>query len=267
VRLFDIVKKSSAMYRANPILILPPFVSMVFSLVTLFVIGSPPDSPTSGASALELMRYAFTVFGVLFLNLIISFLVILGQVSMTREVILEGKTGLSDWGKGIKRYFLRVLGIGLIYLVLVWALSMFVGGISLLTILAHTLPSPQISTLILIMISSVSTLLMTVASTIFYIWLAPAVIDDKEVFESLKAGTEAMGKGGKTFLGFIALYFLVSLVTLLIAPPSYFGTSVQPSSVEYITPKGVTSQVITTIFSPLWFLIAFTIYNEQKSVT
>lgn len=37
-------------------------------------------------------------FGVLFVNLLVAFLVILGQASMSGKVVLEGKTALADWG-------------------------------------------------------------------------------------------------------------------------------------------------------------------------
>jgi len=274
---FDIVKKSLARYRMNPVLILPPLVMMMFSLITSFMMVTPSVSPTSQGFAPELLTLALVAFGVLFLNLIISFLVLLGQASMTGKVVLEGKTRLSDWGRGIKRYTLRVLGIGLIYVGIVMVFFMFVMLISMFVILPQFIsqlgkvtPSQalQISPLTSMTIGSVTALLTTIASAIFYIWLAPAVIDDKGVSASLQAGTEAIGKSGKTFLGFIALFLSVSLVPVLIgATPTYFGTTVQPASLSYVTPTLIVSQVVTTIFSPLWFLMAFTIYSEQKAVT
>ncbi len=126
--------------------------------------------------------------------------------------------------------------------------------------------TPQISPLISMTVGSVTALLTTIASAIFYIWLAPIVIDDKGVSASLKAGTEAIGKSGKTFLGFVAIFFPVFLIsTIMGASTTYLGT-IQPASLSYVTPTLVVSQVVTTIFSPLWFLMAFTIYSEQKSV-
>ena len=277
---FDTVKKSSARYRMNPILILPPLVATIFPLITPLIMEPPSVSPTPGVFPPELLTFVFVAFGFLFLSLLISFLVLLGQASMTGKVILEGKTRLSAWGKGIKRYFLRALCIGLIYVVIVMVSIMLVTFISVLAILPQLMSQlregtppqmPQISPLIsmtTMTTSWVTALLTTIASAIFYIWLAPAIIEDKDVFASLQAGTKAIGKSGKTFLGFVALFFLVSLVPVLIQTlPTYFGTTVQPVCYGCVTPTLVVSQVVTAIFSPLWFLIAFDIYSEQKSVT
>ena len=268
--LFDIVRKSLARYRMNPILILPPLVTMTFSLITSVIIVSPSVSYTPGVFAPELLTFVFVAFGVLCLSLLISFLVVLGQASMTGRVILEGKTRISAWGKGIKRYFVRVLGIGLIYFGIVMVFFMLVMLISMFAILPQLMSQlgrgtppqmPEISPVIF-MTSWVTALFFTIASAIFYIWLAPAIIDDKDVFASLQAGTKAIGKSGKEFLGFVILFYLVSLVSVLI------GTPVQPALFNgYVTPTQVVSQVVTAIFSPLWFLIAFTIYSEQKAVT
>jgi len=278
---FDIVKKSLAMYRMNPILIFPPLVAMVFQLISSLVIVSPSFSFTSQGFSPEVMVLIFAAFGVFILNIVVSFLVLLGQVIMTGKVIQEGKTRLNDWGKGFKKYFLRTLGINLIYYGIVSVLFILVMIVLMLALLPQlisqlsgtvSLGMPQISPLILMSMSFVTVLLTTVASAIFYMWLAPVVLDDKGVSASLKAGTEVIGRRRNMFLGFVVFFFLMNSVSNLLTGTSltlftYPVTMVQSMNVGYITQIRVVSQVITTIFSPIWFLIAFAIYSEQKTVT
>ena len=260
-----------AKYHANPVLIVPPLVAMILPLINSIILVPPS---TLEVSATELATFIFVAFGVLFLNLIISFLALLGQASMAGKVVVEGKTRLIDWGKGIKKYFLRVLGIGLIYLGIMFVFFIPIGIIvvlamfpQLISVPPPTLPlTPETSPLISTVMSWVTVLLMTIASAVLYTWLAPAVIDDKGVFASLDAGTKTMRKGGKAFLGFIALLCIVSAIAELIRTfPTYLGLTIQPVFYDgCVTLTQIVSQAIATIFSPLWFLIAFTIYSEQK---
>ena len=110
--LLDIVRLSIARYRANPVIVVPPLVVLVFELVALPLIGAP----TADASGPELESYAFIGFGALFLSLAISFLALVGQASMASSVVLEGKAGLRDWVNGIRKHSPRALGVYFIYL-------------------------------------------------------------------------------------------------------------------------------------------------------
>lgn len=273
--LSDVVKMNLARYRMNLVMVVPPVVAMICPIITSFLLALPPTPPT-GVFTPELLGFIYAAFGVFLMNLVISFLALLGQASMAGRVVVEGKTRLIDWGKGIKKYSLRVLGIGLIYLgiiavffVLMVMILMFAMLPQLISQFGLPTPSttPQISPLISATTSLVTLLVMTIVSAVFYVWLAPAIIDDRGVFASLDIGTKAMRKEGKLFLGFIVLFFVVSAGAQLINTlPIYLGIMVP--SVCYggfcVTPTQIVSQVITTLFSPLWFLIAFTIYSEQK---
>jgi len=156
-----------------------------------------------------------------------------------------------------------------VLMVMVLVFAMLPQLISQLGAVAPPTPpiTPQISPLISATTSWVTPLVTTIVSGVFYMWLAPAIIDDKGVFASLDIGTKTMRKGGKLFLSFIALFFAVSACAQSINMlPIYVGITVP--SVCYagfcVTPTHIVSQVITTLFSPLWFLTAFTIYSEQK---
>ena len=83
--------------------------------------------------------------------------------------------------------------------------------------------TPLISPSVIKAMGAVTALLMTIASSVFYMWLAPAIIENKGVFASLDAGTKAIRKCGKAFLGFLALFFAVSVTVQLIGAPVMLG--------------------------------------------
>lgn len=277
--LFDVVRMNLARYRRNPVMVVPPLAATILLIVTSSLLVPPPSPPTPRVFAPELLTYVFVALGIGLLNSIISFLALLGQASMAGRVVVEGETRLIDWGKGVKKYSLRVLGIGLIYVgivavffvlvVMVVVFSMLPQLMSRMGEVAPPTPpiTPQMSPLVSATTSWMLPLVTAIVSAVFYMWLAPAVIDDKGVFASLDIGTKAMRKEGKLFLGFIVLLFAVSAGAQLIGMLPYYLEIMVPS-VCYAgfcaPPTHIVSQVITTLFSPLWFLIAFTIYSEQK---
>jgi len=108
----------------------------------------------------------------------------------------------------------------------------------------------------------VTALIMTAAMSVFYVWLAPAILDDKGVGSCLDMAVKAIRKSGRVFLGFIILFFMVSAIATLIRDfPAMIGATFQPL-VGSLTPTSIVSQIIERVFSPLWFLIAFTIHRE-----
>lgn len=268
----EIVRKSSADYRMNPVLFVPPLVALLVSVLTSGIL------PKAGAQGLPitLPTLAMVGFGVAFLSLVVSFLVILGQASMSGKAVSQGKTKLVDWSSGVKKYFFRVLGISLIFLGIFLLLFAIVGVAYALTILpklitpqgvvtpsstmAATFTAKWTATLSLAM-----ALPITVAQSVFYVWLAPAILDDKGVGTSLDLGVKAVRKSWRAFLAFIVLFFVVSVIVALVNDlPAVIGIGAQPL-VGSLTSTSILSQIIEKVFSPLWFLIAFELYHESKT--
>ena len=267
--LLDIVRLNIARYRANPVIIVPPLIALVFELVIIPLIGLPGTD----VSTPELVSYALPGSGVLFLSLAISFLTLIGQASMASRVVLNGKAGLRDWVQGVKRYSTKVLGVCAIYLG-VLVLSSIPMMIMYWYVMLAQLPSlmgaydpekppspPIIPPSINIATNWTALIFTSVITAVVYLWLAPVFFEDRGVFTSIRAGNQALKKNWRTFLGFVALFITVSGAANLIENlPTYLGTSIQRSG--YMVLTHVTSIVVKTIFSPLWFLIALTIYRE-----
>ncbi len=263
----EIVRKSLNGYKANPVLFVPPLIAFIVSILTSAILPQGVSREGFPAITIDLLMMGF---GVLFLMLVVSFLVILGQANMSKKVLTKGKTTLADWGSGVRRYFLKVLGIGLVFLSIVFILFMVVGIAYAFTILPEMItpegivsppitPTPQTTYM-----GWAMTLIMVVAQSFFYIWLAPAIINDKGVGTSLDLGIKAIKKNGRVFVSFIILFFIVSAIAMLIEDFSTItGVTMRPL-VGSLTSAKIVSQIIERIFSPLWFLIAFTIYHRHS---
>lgn len=265
--LSEIVRKSLTGYKANPVLFVPPLAAFIISILTSSIL--PKGVSCEGVPAIT-SDLVIAGFGVLFLMLVASFLVILGQANMSGKVVKESKTTLADWGAGVRKYFFRVFGIGLVFLGIILILFMIVGVAYALTVLPEMItsegvmrppitPAPQT-----MYMSWAMTLIMTVASSVFYIWLAPAILDNKSVGASLDMGVKTIRRSSRVFVGFIILFFIVSAIATVIKDlPSMMGLDIQPI-IGSLTLTSILSQIIERIFSPLWFLMAFTIYREHS---
>jgi hypothetical protein len=267
MELSEIIGKSLTVYKANPVLFVPAFVAFIVSILTSAIL--PRDVSREGVPAIT-SDLVMVGFGVIFLMLVVSFLVILGQASMSGKAIKEGKTALGDWGVGVRKYFFRVFGIGLVFLGIVLILFMIVGVVYVLTVLPEMITSegvmrpPITSAPQTTYMSWVMTLVMTVASSFFYLWLAPAVLDNKGVGASLDMGVKTIRSSSKVFVGFVILFFIVSAISTAIQNlPSMIGLDVQPI-IGSLTFTSILSQIIERVFSPLWFLMAFSICREYS---
>ncbi len=161
--------------------------------------------------------------------------------------------------------YLGILIIGFIPLSMVYLYFVLQPLVSQMVIAPPQITAPALLTPLSMAMMVIITLFGAVSTAVLYTWIAPIVLENKGVIASLSSGTRGIREGGRTFLGFIALIFVVSGVTALIENfPMYLGAPVQQlSSQGYLTPSNVASQAISTVISPLWFLMAFTIYYGQ----
>jgi hypothetical protein len=266
--LFDLIKLNLGRYRENPVIAVPPVTVVIAYMLTSRL------TPLSRVIDDVGTNY-FMGFGILFLNLAVPLLCLLGQVSMAGKIVGGGKADLDDWVEGIRAYFSRVLGVSLIYLGTFMIFVILLMGayftsfilplasqIGLITDESVTLAlsSPQSIAIVL------GFALINASATAFlYMWTASIVFDDQSVFDSLRLGSRASKEGRKKFLGLIAIMFVASGITALINYiPLYLGLSTELMINQgYYTPLTLVSQAIDAVFSPLWMLIAFTIYHRS----
>lgn len=266
--LLDIVELNLARYRANLVIMIPPLVRVIVYLLTLLWRPTFPGAYTDGSQSFLLVGWGTWV-----LIQAVSFLALLGQASMAGEVVSVEKTSLNDWVMGVRDYFSRVLGVSMIFLVIAGVafipISRIYYSVVLLPFASQmSITTPQTttttsSTPLSMAVMSMIVILFTSATAVLYMWIAPIVLEKKDVSASLSSGTRAMKKGGRSFLGFIAIMSVTQLVITMIENlPLYLGTGVQLLNQMYLTPSDIATQAIDAVISPLWFLIAFTMYHN-----
>lgn len=248
-------------------LFVPPLVGLIYSLLSSVI----AYGNTNLALSTNLVQVALAV---VFLNLVVFFLVILGQASMAGKVVLKGKTKLPDWGAGARKYFFRVLGIGLAFIGIALVVLVIFGFVLVFTflpdIITHPGAIPKLPSLFLnptgiFMVQLISVLLITLADSALYLWLAPAILDYKGVGTSLDVGLKTFKRSWKAFAGFFAIFLGASVVVLVINDlPTITGVTLRPL-VASLTPTYLISQVMEKLLSPLWFLITFRLYRKTRA--
>ena len=265
--LFDLIKLNLGRYRENPVIAVPTVTVMIVYMLTSRL------TPLSGVTD-DIGTNYFMGFGILFLNLAVPFLGLLGQVSMTGKIVGGGKADLDDWIEGFRAYFSRVLGVSLVYLGTLMILAILLMGAYFANVILPLasqigLITNETVTQVLNSPLSFATILglglIDAATTaLLYMWTAPIVFDNQSVFDSLRLGSKASKEGRLKFLGLIALMFVASGITALINyVPLYRSLSTELIINQGYTLSTLVSQTIRAIFSPLWLLIAFTIYHRS----
>jgi hypothetical protein len=116
-----------------------------------------------------------------------------------------------------------------------------------------------------IAISWAAMALVSLVNAALYMWLASLIFEGTDVLSSISAGNRAAKANGRTFLGFVALFIVVSGIANLVENlPLYLGTYMQQVQGGYPTVTHLTSLLIKAIFSSLWFLVALTLYREYR---
>jgi len=272
--LFDVVRLSIERYRVNPVIVVPPLVSMAFELAIPILTGIP------GANFSELRpsSYALVGLGAMGLSLIVSFLTLIGKASMASQVVLGGTASLRNWVEGIESYSRRALGVYAVYLVLI-----ILSFIPLIIVFWYAMlpqvmyqiwasqPEASPSTLLaptptIIAISWAAMAILSLVEAALYMWLASLIFEGTDALPSISGGNKAARASGRTFLGFVALFIIVSGIANLVENiPLYLGTYTPQAQGGLPTVTHLTSQLMKAIFSPLWLLIALTLYRGSSS--
>lgn len=259
-------------YRGNAVLVVPALTAFSIQLISSIVFS---DIAMRGNSleyrALTIAQY-FLVVDVV--TAILSFLIILGRVSMSEKVVRGKKASFGDWGTGVTRYFSKVIWVWLAF-----------GAITLLIILptdfAYTI---LVQTRIIALWNHSRTevlrmsalaglawhgllvgLLGSIVQWLFYLCLASSVLDRKGFRASLKVSIAAVRKKRRVFFGLVLLFWAVSIMFRVIRDsPALIGIISQPK-IGISNLSDVVSELLESVLSPVWFLSAFIFYVDAKA--
>lgn len=258
----EILRKSVAEYRANLILLVPVIVMFIQTEVTGAVsssyltpkfLSSIRATPFSATSLHFLLFELFVVYS----SLIVSFLVLLGQVSMTAKVVTDRECRLGDWLVGVRKYFLTVFAISLIFSIM-FAAGEFLSG----QLYSDLKPlGPMVASIVYYLLSVPLSIL---TQSVFYVCLAGVPLDRNRFRAAFRMGVRAISSRRSAFAWFLILSVavLLGLQALGYAIVSILSTA--PSPLRWIA---VAYAFVEVLPSPLWFLIAFRIYGGFNAPT
>jgi len=270
-----ILRKSLHGYEENPVLLIPGLVSFLIGLgegivfsylarsnIGIFVLGE----------IVSVSGYVQTVVGVF---------IVLGQVTLTAEVVSGNRVSLREWPSGIKRHFSKVVVIYLISLVL---------GITIYSV--ESIPymwlfKPRIlqyamseqssfvdQTRELIRLNSLAEflwwnlllgLVTSLLGRFFDVCYACAVFDRKGLREALTIASTRVKDYKKVFFKFVLLFWAISLALALIGNSPELMGIVQPEFAASELSR-IVSGLLGTVIAPLTYLAMFNFYSAAEPI-
>jgi hypothetical protein len=190
-------------------------VLIVFNMIWSF--ASLPFVGPAGAAKPEL-ALAAVIFSVLFI--LISILVQGGSMALVRDLVKEGKMVLGGFLKYGLKYYLRLLGLGILIVLIISIVGLIAALIVIATAPMNNTIVTVIATLVAIVIGAIGLYIVLLLIMSPYI----IVCDEAGIIESMKKSMTAVRKSiGKVLLLLIALIliamglgFLIGLLTGLV---------------------------------------------------
>lgn len=304
------MKKSYSIIKSNFILFLPPLaltylvpvalgIAALYIFVPVLVIAGNSPSPI-----LSLIGGGFIgVVIILILSLVLFVVIIAGMANMNKTALMTGKTDFDEFKTGVKKYFARILG-GMILFIVTYLIIFFIGvGATIAMIFSaikefltpealEKLPrifeggSPEIfkdvfqgmpSGLILIKtifklfanISGMSLVLITIASLIFIFtlfWIPAAVIDELGVFKAIGRSIRFVKENFYTTIGYFGLYIIAQLFTGRIFPGGGGGGGGGGPQGGYgfgLVIEPSLEAIFNILITTFFFLLLFAIYVDR----
>jgi len=242
-------------------LLIPVLASVIiYILAARAIVGISQESLTySSAPESFITNPAFPdLLYLIFTWAFVGFLVSLGLIEMSHNILKTGKCGLKDWIKGIRQYFWRILNVSLvIYL-----------GFAILT----AVPSLLLNRFPYLIEGSVTGLIHSAVTLALYTCYAAILFDDANLQSSITLGLETIRSAGRTFLSFVIIYFAIYDVRLFFLQQDVWTAisartvdhSLLPALTSIMTPQNLAYNTVSSFLTPLWFLIMFTLYRKYS---
>ena len=258
-KLVELLKKSLFDYRNNLILISPQLLATVI-LFLLSYARKPLPTVTASRSIASGLIGLVSIF-----SLIIDFLVLVVQASMTRKVILTGKTRLRDGLKGIRQFFwaVFVILIGMTMVGMVFVIPVLIVGFVYFSLHAHE----GLQAVLEFIFGWGSFFINPPLDAILYLSLAPAILANLEMTTSISSGLSAAKKNVTCFITLMGFMFASEVVTFGLGELNHLVTA-HSASLPMYTLEGVTAILGTlpgALLVPLCMLLGFRIYSESNA--
>ena len=187
------------LYRHNLIILLPPIILAIVSLTLATILLSVVFS----SSFVFGLVISLLVIGA---NILVTFFVILGLAGMTGRIVLGGHTNVRDWGYSIKTHFRVVLGLGIIF----GSIFILLSTITLVLGASLTVSTNPFSTLRVTPI--IRDIVTGIPLSLFYIVLAPAIMEGKGIRDSMRHGLRVVRGGPRVYVSYLGIVIITSIV-------------------------------------------------------
>ena len=304
--IFELMNKSYNILKSNLILFLPPLVlnylapvalgiAALYIFVPILVLAGNSPRPI-----ISLIGGGFVgIIILLVLALVLFAIIIAGMANLNKTALLTGKTSFDEFKTGVKKYFTRILG-GVILFLIIYLIIFFVGvGAAIAMILSaikgfltpeglEKLPrifeggSPEVfkdvfqgmpSGLILIKtifklfanFTGVALILTTIASLIFIFtlfWIPAAVIDELGVFKAIGRSISFVKENFYTTIGYFGLYIIAQLFTGSIFPGGGGGGGGVGYGFGFVIEPSLEA-IFNILIMTFFFLLLFAIYADR----
>jgi hypothetical protein len=190
-------------------------IGLVIALFVFNLIGSIASLPFAtiapGAAISPQLTAGALVFSILFI--LISIFIQGGTLGLVRDAIKEGKMQLASMAQYGKKYYLRLLGLGVLIVLIIAVVALIAG---LMIAITSPINNPVITTIAVI----IAIIITVVVGLLFFIpfTLAPYAIvcDEMGVVDSMKKALDTARKPLMRVLSLLALIILLVIIALLV---------------------------------------------------
>ena len=207
--ILEAIKKGFGVASKNLVLI---FILFVFNLIWNVVIMPPGTTmPVSGVGAAAApaippaINLATLAFGMLFI--LVSILMQGGSLGVVRDYIKEGKMKLSQFASYGLKYYMRLLGLGIVIILLV-----LITALIAVLIVAATAPMNNVIATVVASVVAIAIGLVGIYFVILFV-MAPytVVIDETGIIEALKRSMRVVKKSFWKILLLLILLVLIAV--------------------------------------------------------
>lgn len=257
------------------LLLLPAISSLIFNLAfNLYNDGVSIENQADFNSILN-NYLVFLPFLIILMILSTVFNIVLSSALIYFSLYKKGKMSVLNAIQGGLKYFWRLIGFGLLYMVVIFLPFIFLFSLIFLIAYLNSFFGITLVVLLIILIG-----LLIIAYFIFAVYLAVKWIftcyviigENKGVMDSMKISSILVKKDWGTIFGYLILFLLISYgigigISIIQMPLSLFTLLIQDKIIKLFT-----SQVINVIFTiisnillaPLTVLFIKNLYLDRK---
>ena len=262
------IKKAFAVIKNNPVLVVMYLVYMVIMVVGMYIVlpngvvqSNKPQIMMAQIGKLYLFLGVIGLIGMLFIS---------GAGAMLSEAVINGKTSISSFLPGVKKFFGRIFRAALLLLGIVMGATIVLSiavtiPIALFSASANQASAAGVTITSTIIVIGILFLSIFAVMPFLMLWLPALFIDDLKVAKALGVGAKAAKKNyGKLILIMLATfiptagYYVYLLIGSNLTEAYKSMGNIQGSPAYYV--EMLVSTVLAIFILPMIFII----YNEYR---